>query len=128
MSELGFPQGNMYAIEHVWLRMESATTALVGISDFAQTQLGEVAYVDLPDVGSAFDGGDEFGSVESLKAVSPLYMPITGTVTETNEELDGAPTLVNMEPYGKGWMLRIEIAEDADKSLLISAAQYQEGL
>ena len=65
MSELVFPEENMYTIEHVWLRMESATTALVGISDFAQTQLGEVAYVDLPDVGSAFDGGDEFGSVES---------------------------------------------------------------
>lgn len=128
MSDLHFPDDVMYTVEHVWMKMESDTEAIVGISDFAQEQLGEVAFVDLPSEGDTFNGNDEFGTVESLKAVSPLYMPVAGEILEVNEALSDGPTLVNMEPYGKGWMLRIKIADDADKGALISAEQYRSGL
>lgn len=128
MSALTYPDGIIYTAEHVWLRMEEDGTATVGITDFAQEQLGEVAFVDLPDAGAIFSAADEFGSVESLKAVSPLYMPIEGEVLAINEELSDTPTLVNMEPYEKGWMLRIKPAAEADSSALLDAIAYQAGL
>lgn len=124
MSELTFPEDILYHPEHTWVRIADDNTALVGISDFAQEQLGEVAFVDLPAVGSRFAAGDEFGTVESLKAVSSLYMPITGTVTAVNDALADEPTLVNTSPYGDGWMLRIALAPDAERSQLLDAPGY----
>lgn len=124
MSELQYPDDIMYTKEHTWLRLHDDGTAEVGISDYAQTQLGEVAYVDLPNVGATFASGAEFGTVESLKAVNALFMPAAGEVLAVNDELGGTPTLVNMEPYGQGWMLRVRVAADADLSLLCKAGEY----
>ncbi|WP_320171879.1 glycine cleavage system protein GcvH [Maridesulfovibrio sp.] len=124
MSELTFPDDILYHCEHTWVRISDDNTAVVGITDFAQDQLGEVAFVDLPSAGSGFSADEEFGTVESIKAVSSLHMPITGTVTEVNEALEDDPSLVNTSPYSDGWMLRITIAEDADKSHLLNQQDY----
>ena len=124
MSERTFPEDLLYHPEHTWVRIADDNTAVVGITDFAQEQLGEVAFVDLPSTGSSFSAGDEFGTVESIKAVSSLHMPITGTVTEVNEQLEDDPELVNTSPYGDGWMLRITIEADADKSQLLDSEKY----
>ena len=97
--------------------------AVIGISDFAQDQLGEIAFVDLPAVGVRFDAGSDFGTVESLKSVNQLYMPIPGEVVAVNEELESAPTLVNVSPYGEGWMIRIR--PDASAESLLDAAGYR---
>lgn len=125
MSELIFPDDILYHPEHTWVRIAADNTALVGITDFAQQQLGEVAFVDLPAVGAGFAAGQEFGTVESLKAVSSLFMPIEGTVVEVNEGLGSDPSLVNTSPYGDGWMLRISVAGDADRSQLKTGPDYQ---
>ncbi len=123
MSELTFPNGLLYHPEHTWVRLAADGTALVGITDFAQEQLGEVAFVDLPSAGAQFEAGMEFGTVESIKAVSSLHMPITGVVTEVNDALD--PSQVNTSPYEEGWMLRITVAEGADRSQLLTPEQYE---
>jgi glycine cleavage system H protein len=125
MSELTFPDDVLYHPEHTWVRIAADNTAVVGISDFAQDQLGEVAFVDLPEVGAAFAAGDEFGTVESIKAVSSLYMPISGTVTAVNSGLEDDPSQVNTAPYGDGWMLSITVDADAEKSQLLNAADYE---
>jgi glycine cleavage system H protein len=124
MSELTFPEDILYHPEHTWVRIADDNTAVVGITDFAQEQLGEVAFVDLPSAGAAFGAGDEFGTVESIKAVSSLHMPIAGTVTEVNEALGSDPSHVNTSPYGEGWMLRISIAPDADRTQLLDGPAY----
>lgn len=124
MSELNFPEELLYHPEHTWVRIAADGTAVVGITDFAQEQLGEVAFVDLPAAGSRFGAGEEFGTVESIKAVSSLHMPIEGTVTEVNENLGSDPALVNTSPYGEGWMLRITVADGADRAQLKSSGDY----
>ncbi len=124
MSELNFPEDVLYHPEHTWVRMADDNTAVVGISDFAQEQLGEVAFVDLPEAGAAFGAGDEFGTVESIKAVSSLHMPISGTVTAVNDALSADPSAVNTFPYGDGWMLCITVDADADRSQLLDAPGY----
>ncbi|TIH15682.1 glycine cleavage system protein GcvH [Marinifilum sp. JC120] len=126
MSELTFPADVLYHPEHTWVLINDDNTAVVGITDFAQDQLGEVAFVDLPSADDYFDVGEEFGSVESIKAVSNLYMPISGTVTEVNEGLEDAPEDVNTSPYKEGWMLRITIDADADKCQLLNHEDYAE--
>ncbi|WP_320006088.1 glycine cleavage system protein GcvH [Maridesulfovibrio sp.] len=126
MSELTFPAELLYHPEHTWVLINDDNTAVVGISDFAQEQLGEVAFVDLPEAGEHFEAGEEFGSVESIKAVSNLYMPISGTVTEINEGLEDVPEDVNISPYKEGWMLRITVDEGADKSQLMNSEAYAE--
>ena len=128
MSELTFPEDILYHPEHTWVRIADDNTAVVGISDFAQEQLGEVAFVDLPEAGSKYEAGAEFGTVESIKAVSSLYMPISGTVTAINEELDADPSEVNTAPYSNGWMLKITLDDDADKSQLLNGADYAKQL
>jgi len=124
MSELTFPEELLYHPEHTWVRIANDGTAVVGITDFAQEQLGEVAFVDLPSAGSKFGAGEEFGTVESIKAVSSLHMPIEGTVTEVNDNLGSDPSLVNTSPYGDGWMLRITVADGADRTQLKSRVDY----
>ena len=124
MSELIFPEDLLYHLEHTWVRIADDNTAVVGITDFAQEQLGEVAFVDLPSAGAMFVAGGEFGTVESIKAVSSLHMPITGTVTEVNDSLGSDPSQVNTSPYGDGWMLRITVAADAERSQLKSGQDY----
>ena len=98
----------------------------VGISDFAQDELGDVVFVELPAVGDELTQGEEFGVIESIKAVSDLYAPVSGTVTEVNEALFDQPELVNDAPYGEGWMLKLEGVDDADFEGLLSAAEYSE--
>ena len=113
LDQLALPENLRYTDEHVWLCVEGET-ATVGISDFAQDQLGEIAFVDLPAVGTTYKNGQEFGTVESLKSVNALFMPVAGSVLEVNETLESTPTLVNAKPYNEGWMLRIRMDDPAD--------------
>jgi glycine cleavage system H protein len=125
MNELVFPDGFLFHPEHVWLRVNPDGTAHVGISDFAQEQLGEVAFVDLPAPGAEFEAGAEFGTVESIKAVNSLYMPVSGKVLAVNEALADEPSLVNTAPYADGWMLHIAPAAGDDASKLMPGDAYR---
>ena len=121
LDQLALPENLRYTDEHVWLCVEGET-ATVGISDFAQDQLGEIAFVDLPAVGTTYKNGQEFGTVESLKSVNALFMPVAGSVLEVNETLESTPTLVNAKPYNEGWMLRIRMDDPAEATALADSA------
>lgn len=113
LNELNFPDDVRYAESHEWARLEGDKLK-VGISDYAQDQLGDIVFVELPEVGDTFGKGEEFGTVESVKAVSELYMPVAGEVVALNDTLEDAPEKVNNSPYSDGWMLEIK-ADDASK-------------
>ena len=119
-----FPQDLRYSSEHTWARLEGDRVT-VGITDFAQEELGEVLFLELPQVGRSVAAGESFGVVESVKAVSELFAPASGTVVEVNPQLDDEPELVNSEPYGNGWMVVIEASEPDEWQALMSAADYQ---
>ena len=119
-----FPQDLRYSSEHTWARREG-DRATVGITDFAQAELGEVLFLELPPVGRAVTVGESFGVVESVKAVSDLFAPVSGTVVEVNARLDDEPELVNREPYEDGWMIVIEASNPDDWQALLSADAYQ---
>ena len=119
------PEDLSYTKDHEWVRARGEQ-ATVGITDHAQHQLGDVVYVELPKVGDKFASGEPFGSVESVKAVSEVYMPLTGTVTEVNEILNDAPEMVNTNPYGDGWMIVIRMENPAEVDGLLSAAEYED--
>ena len=119
-----FDQTCRYQESHEWIRIEG-DEAVIGISDYAQSELNDVVYVDLPEVGDSLDKGDEFGSVESVKAASELYMPMSGEVIAVNEQLDEEPELVNSAPFGEGWMLRIRLADPGEAGKLLDAAGYR---
>ena len=123
LDQWALPENLRYTDEHVWLCVEGET-ATVGISDFAQDQLGEIAFVDLPVVGTTYKNGQEFGTVESLKSVNALFMPVAGSVLEVNETLESTPTLVNAKPYNEGWMLRIRMDDPAEAATLADSAAY----
>jgi len=123
ISELNLPEDVRYADDHEWAK-ESGDTVRIGISDYAQDQLGDIVFVELPDVGSTFNKGDEFGTVESVKAVSELYMPISGEITTINETLTDQPELVNTDPYGGGWMIEVKASDPAEMDSLKSKADY----
>ena len=123
LDQLALPENLRYTDEHVWLCVEGET-ATVGISDFAQDQLGEIAFVDLPAVGTTYKNGQEFGTVESLKSVNALFMPVAGSVLEVNETLESTPTLVNAKPYNEGWMLSIRMDDPAEAATLADSAAY----
>jgi glycine cleavage system H protein len=119
------PEDLLFSKEHEWLRIvESIGT--IGISDHAQKELGEIVYVELPKVGTKFDNGETFGNVESVKAVSELFMPASGEVVEINEELGAAPEKINEDPYGEGWMIRVRLANTEDTADLMSAEEYDD--
>jgi glycine cleavage system H protein len=120
---MNIPDGLLYTKDHEWIKVEGKT-ATVGITDFAQSELGDIVYVDITTVGQNVALHDVFGSVEAVKTVSDLFMPIAGKVTEVNPILDGSPEKVNEDPYGEGWMIKMEIT--GDTSGLLSAAQYKE--
>lgn len=124
LDELQFPEDRRYTAEHVWIKA-GGDAWLVGITDYAQDQLGEIAFVDLPAAGTEVEEGAEFGSVESLKSVNSLYMPVAGTVESANEELEGTPTLVNISAYEQGWMIRMRPADAAAVDKLMTAAEYR---
>ena len=118
------PTDLKYAKTHEWVRIEGET-ATVGISQHAQEELGDVALVLLPEAGRIVQRGEKFGEIESIKAVSDLYAPISGEVTEVNEALTDAPEKVNDAPYGEGWMLKIRMSQPADVDLLLDSADYE---
>ena len=122
---MNIPAELKYTKDHEWVRIEG-NIAVVGITDFAQGELGDIVFVDIDSVGDELNAGDVFGSVEAVKTVSDLYLPISGKVVEFNEELEGEPELVNTDPYGRGWIIKLEIAAGADQSELLSAEQYNE--
>lgn len=119
-----FPADLRYTKEHEWARIEG-TSVTIGITDFAQEELGDVVFVELPDTGAALETAGTFGVVESVKAVSDLYVPLSGTVTAVNTQLEERPELVNTSPYDEGWMIVIEIANPAEVDDLLSVADYQ---
>ncbi len=119
------PEDLLYSKEHEWVLVEEEI-ATVGITSHAEQELGEVVYVELPKVGDSFDANETFGTVESVKAVSELFMPVSGEVVEVNEELDGSPELVNEDAYGQGWMIRVRIGDRSELKNLISSDEYAE--
>jgi glycine cleavage system H protein len=119
------PEGLYYSKDHEWLRVEGET-GTVGITDHAQHALGDVVYVELPKVGEKFGAHDVFGSVESVKAVSEMYFPVAGEVTEVNESLNDEPEKVNTDPYGDGWMVRMRISKPGEVDGLLSPAEYED--
>ena len=121
---MNIPAELKYTKDHEWVKIEG-DTAIVGITDFAQSELGDIVFVDVESVDEELNAGEVFGSVEAVKTVSDLYLPISGKVIEFNEELESEPELVNSDPYGKGWIIKLKIANDADQSELLSAEQYQ---
>ncbi len=114
-----------YAENHEWARLEDDGTVRVGITDFAQDALGDIVYVDVPDVGTELGAGEVFGEIESTKSVSDVYAPLAGTVTAANGALGSQPELINSDPYGEGWMIVITPADGADLSGLKDAAAYE---
>jgi glycine cleavage system H protein len=118
------PADLRYDKEHEWVRVDG-DTAVIGISDYAQDQLGEVVYVDLPSVGDELVSGETFGEIESVKSVSELYAPVAGTVVEVNDELDGSPETINSDPYGSGWMVKVKMGDPTEVDGLMSAEDYE---
>ncbi len=127
ISELVIPEDRRYAEDHEWVKPQGDTAA-IGISDYAQDQLGDVVFVELPQVGATFDKGTGFGTVESVKAVSELYMPIGGEVTAVNTALEDAPELVNTDPYEGAWMIRVKPSDPAEIDALMDKVAYLEAL
>lgn len=121
MSELATPDDLRYTAEHEWVRRTGPTTVRVGITDFAQSQLGDVVFVQLPAVGEDVTSGDSLGEVESTKSVSDIYAPLTAKVVAVNEGLDGSPELVNSEPYGNGWLVDLEVEDEAGLDSVLAA-------
>ncbi len=119
------PQGLKYSKEHEWVATEDSV-ATIGISDHAQDQLGEIVYIELPAVGDKISKDDPFGVVESVKAVSDIYAPVTGTVIEINEDLPESPETVNEDPYGDGWLIKVKITDMSDLEDLMDADEYAE--
>ena len=121
---MNFPENVKYTKDHEWILI-SADIGTVGITDYAQGELGDVVFVELPAVGKAFKLHDSFGSIEAVKAVSDLYAPISGTITEVNKDLDKTPELVNKDPFGKGWMVKVRLSNPSEVSSLLDAAAYK---
>jgi glycine cleavage system H protein len=118
------PENLLYSKEHEWVKMDG-DAAIVGITDYAQNSLGDIVYVELPKVGTKLEQFGNAGIVESVKAVSDLYTPISGEVLEVNAALDTDPAAVNKDPYGDGWLLKLRVANPADAQKLLSAAEYE---
>jgi glycine cleavage system H protein len=122
---MNLPSELKYSEEHEWVRVEG-NRAVIGITDFAQSELGDIVFVELPSVGDEIKAGETFGSVESVKTVSELYAPVSGKVVEVNGALNDAPEKVNDSPYGDGWMIVVEMADPSEADQLWSADQYKE--
>ena len=121
---MNFPQNLKYTNEHEWIRVEGEE-AVVGITDYAQSQLGDIVFVECETVGDALEAGETFVTVEAVKTVSDLYLPVAGEVLEFNEELEGEPELVNKDPYGKGWIVKIKISDETELDGLLNADAYK---
>src|SRR5215468_7932880 len=118
-----FPDNLRYTKDHEWIRVEG-DTAIVGITDFAQRELGDIVYIEVETIGKALEAGAVFGTVEAVKTVSDLFLPVSGTINELNEALGNEPELVNNDPYGKGWMIRMTVNNASDVDKLLDAKGY----
>ena len=123
---MNIPEDLRYTEDHEWVLIEGDNTAIVGITDYAQKELGDIVYVDVDTEGDEVERNETFGTVEAVKTVSDLIMPLSGTVDELNETLDGEPELVNSDPYGKGWMIKITMANAAEVDELLTPEQYRD--
>ena len=121
---MNVPAELKYTKEHEWIRVEGEE-AVVGITDYAQSQLGDIVFVECETVGDDLEAGDTFGTIEAVKTVSDLYLPVAGEVLEFNEELEGEPELVNKDPYGKGWIVKIKISDETELDGLLNADAYK---
>ncbi len=122
-----YPEENLYTKDHEWVNIQG-DVATVGITEYAQRELGDVVYVDLPEVGDTFEASDPFGSVESVKAVSEVFCPLGGEVMEVNTKLEQTPELVNQSPHQKAWMIRLRVSNQDELDELLSAEEYEEYL
>lgn len=122
---MNIPEGLKYTKDHEWVKIEG-NTATIGITDFAQSELGDIVYVDISTVGQDIAQHGVFGTVEAVKTVSDLFMPISGKVMEINPLLDAGPEKVNEDPYGEGWMIKVAVKNNGETDSLLSAAQYKE--
>jgi glycine cleavage system H protein len=120
---MNIPSELMYTSDHEWVRIEG-NTATIGITDFAQSELGDIVFVDISTVGQTLKSGDIFGTVEAVKTVSDLFLPVNGTIAELNAGLENAPEAVNQDPYGAGWMVKVTLEDGAETSELLDAAAY----
>jgi len=123
---INLPQGLSYVASHEWIRNEGDGIVTIGVTDFAQEQLGDVVFVELPEVGTEVVSEDEFGVIESVKAASDLYAPVSGEVIAINEQLDDDPELVNTDPYGDAWLLQIRLSHPDELELLLDADAYSQ--
>jgi len=121
---MNFPENLKYTKDHEWVSVENGV-ATVGITDFAQSELGDIVYIDIEGLDETLDQNEVFGSVEAVKTVSDLFMPVSGEVIEFNEELEDAPENVNSDPYGAGWMIKIKVSDMAETEALLDAAGYK---
>lgn len=121
---MNFPENVKYHIEHTWIKVDGEI-GIIGITDFAQKELGEIVYVDLPNVGASFDQDEIFGSVEAIKTVSDLFMPVSGKILEINNNLLKNPTLVNSDPFSQGWMIKIQLTNVSEIENLINNQDYK---
>ena len=121
---MNVPAELKYTKEHEWIRVEGEE-AVEGITDYAQSQLGDIVFVECETVGDALEAGETFGTIEAVKTVSDLYLPVAGEVLEFNEELEGEPELVNKDPYGKGWIVKIKISDETELDGLLNADAYK---
>lgn len=122
---MSFPVDLKYTKDHEWIKIVDGHTALVGITEFAQSELGDIVYVDINSIGNELSADEVFGTVEAVKTVSDLFLPIAAKIVEVNAELENEPELVNTDPYGKGWMVKIEVANIADLDGLLDADAYK---
>jgi glycine cleavage system H protein len=120
-----FPDNLKYSKDHEWIRVED-NTGIVGITDFAQSELGDIVYIDINTVGKTLEKEAVFGTIEAVKTVSDLFMPVSGEVIEQNTELENTPELVNNDPYGKGWLVKIRLTNPAELNTLLDSAGYRQ--
>ncbi|MDR2292590.1 MAG: glycine cleavage system protein GcvH [Prevotellaceae bacterium] len=123
---MNIPSNLKYSNDHEWVRVEDNNIAVVGITDFAQSQLGDIVFVDIQTEGETLSAGEVFGAIEAVKTVSDALMPVSGHIIEVNAELESAPESVNKDPYGDGWMIKIEMSNPDELNNLLVAEQYQE--
>lgn len=122
---MNVPQQLKYSSDHEWCRIEG-DMAVIGITDFAQSQLGDIVFVDVPTVGETLAAGEVFGSIEAVKTVSDAFLPVGGEIVEFNDAVDADPAVVNKDPYGEGWIVKVRIADPAEYDALMSAADYEQ--
>lgn len=120
-----YPEDFKYTAEHEWIRVEG-DVGVIGVTQYAQDELGDVVFVELPQVGDTFQAGEEMGTIESVKAVSSLYVPLAGEVVGVNEEVGDTPELVNQDPHGKGWLVKLKISDPSQLEGLLDVAKYRE--